>query len=227
METMFDTILQLPLFQGLCLEDLTAILGRVKLHFERIECGESVVKAGTPCEQFCFLLRGELEMVTSDSENSFTVFEKYSAPYLIEPYRLFGMQTVFRSDYMATTDCSIVTVGKQAILEELFKYEIFRLNYANIVCSRAQYLYDKIWLRTPVDVEKKMILFFLNHIDRMQGEKRFRVKMVDLARHLDNTRLNISKALNSLHERGLIELRRREIVIKDASLLLDCLAVSL
>ena len=29
METMFDTLLQLPLFQGLCHEDFTSILGKV------------------------------------------------------------------------------------------------------------------------------------------------------------------------------------------------------
>ena len=33
METMFDTLLQLPLFQGLCHEDFTSILDKVKLHF--------------------------------------------------------------------------------------------------------------------------------------------------------------------------------------------------
>ena len=35
METMFDTLLQLPLFQGLCHEDFTNILEKVKLHFTK------------------------------------------------------------------------------------------------------------------------------------------------------------------------------------------------
>ena len=34
METMFDTLLQLPLFQGLCNEDFTSILEKVKLHLK-------------------------------------------------------------------------------------------------------------------------------------------------------------------------------------------------
>ncbi len=33
MNTMFDTLLQLPLFQGLAQEDFTNILGKVKLSF--------------------------------------------------------------------------------------------------------------------------------------------------------------------------------------------------
>lgn len=40
METMFDTLLQLPLFQGLAQEDFTCILEKVKLHFTKHKPGE-------------------------------------------------------------------------------------------------------------------------------------------------------------------------------------------
>lgn len=45
-------------------------------------------------------------------------------------------------------------------------------------------------------------------------------KMDDLARYLDDTRLNTSKALNELQDKGLIELRRKEILIPDAQKLI-------
>lgn len=44
METMFNTLLQLPLFQGLCHEDFTNILEKVKLHFTKHKAGEVIVK---------------------------------------------------------------------------------------------------------------------------------------------------------------------------------------
>ena len=37
---MYDTLLQLPLFQGLAHEDFTNILGKVKLHFTKHKAGE-------------------------------------------------------------------------------------------------------------------------------------------------------------------------------------------
>ena len=40
--------------------------------------------------------------------------------------------------------------------------------------------------------------------------------MDDLARYLDDTRLNTSKALNELQNNGVLELRRKEILIPDA-----------
>ncbi|KAA6307871.1 hypothetical protein EZS27_040455, partial [termite gut metagenome] len=44
-------------------------------------------------------------------------------------------------------------------------------------------------------------------------KKLLRMKMNDLAEHLNETRLNISKALNHFEEKGWVELRRKEIVI--------------
>ena len=44
METMFDTLLQLPLFQGLCHEDFTSILDKVKLHFIKHKAGETIIE---------------------------------------------------------------------------------------------------------------------------------------------------------------------------------------
>ena len=60
METMFDTLLQLPLFQGLCHEDFTSILDKVKLHFIKHKVGETIIESGSPCKQLCFLLKGEV-----------------------------------------------------------------------------------------------------------------------------------------------------------------------
>ena len=42
METMFDTLIQLPLFQGLCHEDFTSMLDKVKLHFIKHKAGETI-----------------------------------------------------------------------------------------------------------------------------------------------------------------------------------------
>ena len=63
METMFDTLLQLPLFQGLCHEDFTSILDKVKLHFIKHKAGETIIGNGSPCKQLRFLLKGKVSIV--------------------------------------------------------------------------------------------------------------------------------------------------------------------
>ena len=203
---MFDTLLQLPLFQGLCHEDFTSILDKVKLHFIKHKAGETIIGNGSPCKQLRFLLKGKVSIVTTSKENIYTVIEQMEAPYLIEPQSLFGMNTNYASSYIAHSD--------------LFNYDIFRLNYMNIVSNRAQNLYSRLWEEPTIDLKEKISRFFLLHCEKTQGEKIFKVKMDDLARYLDDTRLNTSKALNELQDKGLIELRRKEILIPDAQKLI-------
>ena len=220
METMFDTLLQLPLFQGLCHEDFTSILDKVKLHFIKHKAGETIIKSGNPCTQLCFLLKGEISIVTNAKENIYTVIEQIEAPYLIEPQSLFCMYTNYASSYVAHTEVHTVCISKAFVLSDLFRYDIFRLNYMNIVSNRAQNLYSRLWDEPTLDLKSKIIRFFLSHCEKPQGEKTFKVKMDDLARCLDDTRLNISKTLNELQDNGLIELHRKEILIPDAQKLL-------
>ena len=85
----------------------------------------------------------------------------------------------------------------------------------NIVSNRAQNLYSRLWEEPAQDLKNKIIRFFLLHCEKTQGEKIFKVKMDDLARYLDDTRLNTSKALNELQDNGVLELRRKEILLPD------------
>lgn len=212
---MYDTLLQLPLFQGLAHEDFTSILGKVKLHFTKHKAGDTLIKKGTTCEQLTFILNGEIASFTSAADNAYTFTEYFQAPYLIEPQSLFGMHTSYVSTYTARTEVNIVTINKPFVLNDLFKYEIFRLNYMNIISNRAQTCYNRLWTKTPEKPEKQIACFILSHIERPSGEKLLKIKMEKLANVINDTRMNVSKALNSMQENGMLKLHRGEIVIPD------------
>ncbi|GAE14734.1 hypothetical protein IX330_002463 [Bacteroides pyogenes] len=215
METMYDTLLQLPLFQGLCREDFTQILDKVKLHFIKYKAGETIIESGNSCGELRFLLRGEISIITTSPQGSYTMVEQIEAPYLIEPQALFGMNREYVSSYMAHTEAHIVSINKPFLLSDLFKYEIFRLNYMNIISNRAQNLHSRLWEEPASGLREKMVRFILTHCEKIQGKKILKVKMDDLARQLDHTRLNTSRVLNQMQDEGLIELHRKEIVIPD------------
>lgn len=221
METMFDTLLQLPLFQGLCNEDFTKILDKVKLNFSKHKAGDVLLRSGAPCTQLLFLLKGELVSETSAMDESYTFRETLTAPHLIEPYVLVGMAPYYTSTYTAETEVHTVSIAKEAVFGILFHYDIFRLNYLNILSRRAQSLQARLWEDAPRDLEDKFISFVLSHIEKRHGEKILKTKMEDLARYMDDTRLNVSRMLNGLQEQNLLELRRKEISIPDASLLAE------
>ncbi|MEG1564723.1 MAG: Crp/Fnr family transcriptional regulator [Bacteroides sp.] len=221
MDTMYDTLLQLPLFQGLCHEDFSNILDKVKLHFTKHKAGELLLKNDSPCDQLFFLLNGEISSVTTSPDKSFTIIEHMEAPYLIEPHALLGMNLRYVSSYVAHTEANIISISKSFVLNALLKYDIFRLNYMNLLSNRAQNLYARLWAEAPRDTTDKIIRFILIHTEKQQGEKILKMKMDDLARYLDDTRLNVSKTLNGLQEQKVLVLHRKEIVIPAAEKLVS------
>lgn len=218
--TMYDTLLQLPLFQGLCQSDFTNIIGKVKLHFSRHKAGEKLVNKADDCNNLIFMLKGEIMSETSDENDSYTYCEFYNAPCVIEPYSLFGMRTQYISSYIAQSDVNLVTISKSFVISELNNYDIFRLNYLNIISNRSQILYDRLWNITSEDVNTKIINFILSHSEKLSGKKILKIKMDDFAKILGDTRLTISKALNEMQEKELIQLHRKEIEIPEIEKLL-------
>lgn len=217
MSTMFDTLLQLPLFQGLAQEDFTCILGKVKLHFTKHKSGETIAAAGSCCDRLIFVLKGEAVCCTTSPDAAYSLTEYLPAPCLLEPQSMFGMNPVYVSDYTAKAGTHTVSISKKFVLEELFRYEIFRLNYINIVSNRAQVLNTRLWTPATDNQETRIISFILNHCKQPAGKKLFKIKMEKLAEALNDTRLSVSKALNSLQDKGIVELHRGEIIIPDAS----------
>lgn len=211
--TMYDTLLQLPLFQGLCKNDFTNIIGKVKLHFRKYDAEDIIVEQGEPCDQLIFLLNGEIISQATDEQHSYSLFETFGSPFVIEPYSLFGMQTRYTATYKARTETNIVTIDKSFVLAELNNYEIFRLNYLNILSNRAQVADDKLWNSYAGSIQDKIVNFILLRSMRPDGEKVLKIKMEDLANLIDETRINVSKVLNDLQEKKLIQLTRKEIYI--------------
>ena len=121
---MYDTLLQLPLFQGLAKNDFTSILDKVKIHFLKRKAGDTVALGGEDCRELVFLLNGSLVSKTSDRDELYTFYEAINAPFLIEPYSLFGWSTKYVSTYTALTACNLVTIEKAYLLSELNNYEI-------------------------------------------------------------------------------------------------------
>ena len=221
--SIFDTLLQLPLFQGLAKEDFTNIVGKVKFHFTQQRPGEVIVREGTSSEELYFILKGEISTTTPSADGLYSFTEYFKAPYLIEPQSLFGIKTNYVSRHVAHTNVNMVSIGKAFVTNELFKYEIFRLNYLNMLSSYGQNLNKNLWSAVPDCLEERILHFIRTHIRRGQGEKLLKIKMEDLATVVNDTRTNVSRFLNELRNHNYIELHRGEILIFNAE---DLLALS-
>ena len=160
----------------------------------------------------------EIEVLT-DSSYCFT--EYFPAPFLIEAHSIFGMKTHYASTYRARTEVHTVSISKAFVVKELFNYEIFRLNYMNIISNRTQMLHNRLWAVFGNSPESRIIHFILSHTERLSGEKILKIKMEDLAQIINETRTGVSKALNTMQTKGLVELHRGEIILPNVENLIN------
>ena len=80
---------------------------------------------------------------------------------------------------------------------------------------------SRVWRALPDSLEGRFLHFLYTRSSRPAGQKELVIDMVALAGELTATRLRVSQMLNELNDRGLIELRRRHILIPSMEALLQ------
>ena len=222
MATVYDKLLQLPLFQGLTLKNFTNILGKVTFHFDNCEPDTPLAEQGELCKRLTFILDGTVTKRTRmEGTVSMMVEETFSAPYIFELSSLFGKDTIYRSSYLSATKVSTMVMHKRFLLEELNAYPIVDMNYRNIMSAQVQELSRRLWSAPAPTAEGRLAAFFLNHVERAEGEKVFYIQKADLASFTNESFSKITSTLAALQNQGLLTYFRGVLTIPDAAKLLE------
>lgn len=219
---MYENLLNLPYFQGLSKEDITKILDKVALDFINYNSGDTIYTHDDSCNKFSILIKGRIACIKSH-DNEYSLYEILQAPFAIEPYSLFGGNTKYKKDYIAEEECSVITFDKKYLFSELSKYDIFTINLLNIISNKAQRATALLWKSPFISIEGRIAQFVQQRCESGKGMKKLSIKMEQLATALCETRLNISKALNALSDKGVVELHRKEIVIPSLEKLIEAI----
>lgn len=210
---LYDRLLMLPLFLGMSRNDLQQVAGQTRFDFKKFTTGDIIVKEGDACKCLYFLMSGEL-CVTSEADNhDFRVEEALTAPEIFQPECIFGLSQRFTHSYMAKKDCSMMCIDKKEVMKLSEQFEIFRINLLNLVSTLSQKQNRKIWKVPPKTLEERIVRFFEAHCVRPAGEKMLYIKMNRIAEELNDSRLDISRALNSMQDKQLLHLYRGRIHI--------------
>ena len=213
--TMFEKILQLPIFQGLTKKEIEDIMSRIRLDFVNYQAGDEIVMQDDPCRGLIYIINGEIATEYRDPQGRFTLIEQLSPIGVIEPYNMFGMFQKYSRTYFFKTDGCTLTIDKSIVLKHLMTNHIIKINLLNIICNRYQQT-QKLLCEFPDDnIRSKLVKFILSHSSIGKGQKEIHIKMTDIAAIIHETRLNVSKILNTLQQQGLVSLQRNMLLIKN------------
>ncbi len=210
---LYARLLMLPLFLGMSRNDLQQVAGQTRFDFRKFTRGTLIVKEGDACKSLYFLLGGEISVTTEADNHGFRVEEDLSAPEIFQPECIFGLCQRFTHTYMAKKDCSIMCIDKQEVMKLAEQFEIFRINLLNLISTLSQKQSRRNWKVPPRTLEERIIRFFEAHCVRPAGEKMLYIKMSRIAEELNDSRLDVSRALNTMQDKQLLRLYRGRIHI--------------
>lgn len=213
--TMFERLLQLPLFQGLTIQELSDVMAHIRLDFVKYHAGDEIVEQDEPCRSLIYIISGDVCSEYSDDAHHLLLKERLPKIGVIEPYNMFGMYQRYSRTYSFCTDGTTLTIDKQVVLQRLMTNNIVKINLLNIVCNRYQQVSLLLRNHSEKTPKDKIVKFILAHSSTSKGYKEIKIKMTDLADHINETRLNVSIALNEMQKQGQIALHRGRIIIDD------------
>ena len=213
MMTIYDQLLQFPLFQGMSHADLMEVAGHTKFGFSKLVEGKRLVKEGDNCSHLIFLTNGTLQCETESDDHSCRVIEHMSAPYLLQLEHIFGLSQRYTSTYKTESICNLIMLDKQEVMLLMETQLVFRLNLVNIMATETQRLRRHIWRPAPKTLRERITRYFFSHCLYPAGNKTFYVLMKQIAADLNDSRLDISIELNKMQADGLIQLHRGRIEI--------------
>ncbi len=210
---MFDTLLSLPLFQGLGRADLTRILESTHLKFETMMPEAQFVRQDELCNDVFFVMDGEMTCTTFSADRSWSVEESIPTPSVLGLEVLYGMTRVYPFSATATTEVRLMRIDKRTIAALTGYFEVFRINVLNTLSTAISRQRQIQWLPATTSLEGRIIDFLRGHVLRPAGRKDFNISLRSLGAYLGEDYRYISKALHNMEQQGLLVLKRRVIHI--------------
>lgn len=136
--TMYELLMQLPVFQGISNEQLTTIIEKIPFSFNQYEPGEVIMNQGDDCSAMTFVLSGTVRTITPTFGHKVQIQQEFEGPYTLPFYNLFGAETHLHDMLIAVNKVGIMELDKSNFLRVLQHNPILLINVMNMLCTHAQ-----------------------------------------------------------------------------------------
>lgn len=210
---LYDTLLRFTLFQGMGHDELEQLVAGTRLDFIKLPRAATLLHEGDPVGRLLLLTNGTLRVVTRSADRGYAVAEQIMPPFTIEPERIFGLHQASARTFEATTDANLIAIDKAEVAALCGRFMAFRLNMANMLATQTQRSVDSLWLPPAADLAGRIVRFIAERCLTARGPKEIHIMMERLAYEVNDSRLNVSRALRGLREAGMIKTTRGKITV--------------
>ncbi len=135
---MYQLMMELPLFNGAGFDKMSEIFSFSRISFQRHMPGDTILKAGDLCDEIVFILRGQVRSTILTKNRDWAISQTLSAPNVLNPDFLFGLDTRNPATATAQGECATATIVKADYLRILNTDSVFLFNFVNRLSKDAQ-----------------------------------------------------------------------------------------
>lgn len=219
MDSMYEILMGLPLFNGVSYNRISEIVGSTPLSFLKYLPGETVISANEPCTHLKFIISGKLRISIANHNDRFHVDSTLKAPAVVMPDYLFGRTTLFPCNAVAIDTVSIMQIEKKEIVRLLRTDDVFMFNFLNILSSNAQKAIDGVMALSTGSLEERLAYWILALTQRDATDITMSCRQRDLYSIFGVQRSSFISVLESMAQRGIITYSQNEIKVISRHLL--------
>lgn len=211
LNSMYENLMGLPLFNGVSYNRISEIVGGTRLAFLKFLPGEKIVMADDPCTRLMFVIGGKVRLSIRNSSDRFIVSQTLEAPSVISPDFLFGRNTLFPASVTAIDTVSIMEIEKNDFISIIRSDEVCLFNYLNFISTNAQKAIDGVVALTSGSLEERIAFWIIALTQRDAKDIVLACRQRDLYSLFGVQRSSFINTLDSMKERGLIDYGPTEI----------------
>ncbi len=223
MESMYEILMGLPLFQGVSHAKISELIEKIKFHFLKYLNNEQIINVNDPCKNLRFLISGKLQLEIANQNRRIRVIETISAPNVIGVEYMFGRNTIYPYKASAAPEAGILQIEKTDYLKMLRTDTVFLFNMLNYLSRNSQTPMEAVLSLTSGSIAERFAFWVTSLTYKDATDILISSKQKDMYTMLGVQRSSFMNTLEELQDKGVLEYSTNEIRIKDRGKLFDIL----
>lgn len=205
--------MQLPLFQGVSAQQLSALVEKMPFHFLKYHDGDSIITEGDTCTHIRFVVSGKVRVRMKFHSLNVQVEQTLEAPNVLAPDYLFGLETSYPFDVTAQGECGMLQLLKADYIRVIQSDKVFLFNILNYLSRNSQRFMAGMLDFKHGTVTERIAL--VAAVVTSQQSKQVTIKFLqkDFCTLLGTQRATLIHALETLQSEGIIDYDANQIKI--------------
>lgn len=221
MNSMYQQLMQLPLFQGVSTEKITALVEKLPFHFLKFRSGEQILAAGDPCTHIKFVVSGKVRVTMPCAQLRITMEQTLATPNVLAADYLFGRETVYPFTAVADGPCGILQLLKSDYVKMINTDKVFLFNILNFLSSGSQRGMSMALSVKDGSASERLALLVQSLVVTGATDVVLRYKQRDLCALLSTQRTTLIGMLDKLTDEGIVEYDSNVLRVLDLRGLLE------